>query len=152
MVRTVILGCGNLLRGDDGFGCHVAQRLMHLNRDRPGIRVIDAGSAAGPYINLIASEKDPPELIVVDAGRYGADEGELHVFQSADLHRVDNGHSLHGWPLATELSRYPGKAHVLLCQVPERGIGSMKMHMSDEVHDAIPRACTMACDLAGVRP
>ncbi|RZN45208.1 hydrogenase maturation protease [archaeon] len=151
MAATVIVGCGNLLRGDDGFGCLVAQRLASMLSPRRDIEIVDAGSAAGQYINLLSSKDDPPSLIVIDAGMFGARRGELRLFTPDELGADACGHSLHGWPLQTEIARYPGAAKALLCQVDDDGTKDMSLDVSSDVRDAVAQACTMVCQLTEVR-
>ncbi|HHN81960.1 MAG TPA: hydrogenase maturation protease [Methanomicrobia archaeon] len=151
MTATVIVGCGNLLRGDDGFGCLVAQRLTPMLSPRRDIEIVDAGSAAGPYINLLSSENDPPSLIVIDAGMFGARRGELRLFTPGEMGADTGGHSLHGWPLQSEITRYPGAAKALLCQVDNDGTNGMSLDVSSEVRDAVAHACTMVCQMPEVR-
>lgn len=69
-------GVGNLLRGDDGFGVVVAQRL--LAGDVPsGVRVLDVGIGG---IHLVQELMDPVDaLVVVDAMDVGRAPGTVVV-------------------------------------------------------------------------
>ncbi len=40
MAGTLIIGYGNMLRGDDAIGCRAAYQLEQLFRDDPGVKVI----------------------------------------------------------------------------------------------------------------
>ncbi len=40
MTETLIIGYGNLLRGDDAVGCHAAHELEQHYRDDPEVEVI----------------------------------------------------------------------------------------------------------------
>ncbi len=41
--KTLLLGVGNYLMGDEGIGVHVAQRL-ETSQEIPGIDVVDGGT------------------------------------------------------------------------------------------------------------
>ncbi len=78
---TVILGVGNLVRGDDGVGVHVAQAL--LARGCPeGVTVLDGGTApldALAYVGLV------DRLIIVDAADLGEAPGAIRRLTPDDL-------------------------------------------------------------------
>ncbi len=72
--HTVIVGCGNLIRGDDAAG-PVLVRLL-ADRDLPeGVRLIDAGTAG---MDVGFALRGAQRAIVVDASRVGVDPGTVH--------------------------------------------------------------------------
>lgn len=77
---AVLLGVGNGLSGDDGFGPQLVKRL----RPVLGERAIDGGLApenwAGPIIKLA-----PETLIIADAVAFGGEPGEIRVLEPEDL-------------------------------------------------------------------
>jgi hydrogenase maturation protease len=75
-MRVLVAGVGNLLRGDDGFGVVVAQRLLEQGPPGP-VRVMDVGIGG---IHLVQELLDPAEaLIVVDALDLGRAPGTVLV-------------------------------------------------------------------------
>ncbi len=63
--RTLILGIGNLLLGDEGFGIHAVRRLAAL--DLPvWVRVEDGGTAGVDLLDAITAHE---RVIVIDALR-----------------------------------------------------------------------------------
>lgn len=102
---VVILGCGNTLFGDDGFGPAVAERLAAHPRLPAHVCVLDAGTAASDLLfDMVLLKEKPKMLFIVDAVQVpGRDPGELfwlsphavplpkradflmHQFPSADL-------------------------------------------------------------------
>ena len=68
--KTVIVGIGNSLRGDDGFGPALVQRLQ--GRVRPVC--IDAGVAPENYLGRIVKEQ-PDTVLLVDAAHLGLEPG-----------------------------------------------------------------------------
>ncbi|MEW6127231.1 MAG: hydrogenase maturation protease [Acidobacteriota bacterium] len=72
-MNLVILGIGNPLLGDDGFGVEVARRCKTCN-DLAGVDVVDGGSQ-GLY--LLPYLKDRTHIIVADAIAFGGTPGEI---------------------------------------------------------------------------
>jgi len=80
---TVIIGIGNTLKGDDGAGPLVCERLA----GRVCADVIDAGTVPENYIQTII-RKNPAVVLVVDAMDFGGDAGEIRVFKPEELSSV----------------------------------------------------------------
>ncbi|RLG93697.1 hypothetical protein DRO37_07580 [Candidatus Bathyarchaeota archaeon] len=59
---TLVLGVGNIIMGDEGFGVHVAQRLKEI--DLPKNIRVEEGGVGG--FNLLGSLEAVSRLIVVD--------------------------------------------------------------------------------------
>lgn len=75
VVQVLVAGVGNVLRGDDGFGIVVAQRLER--EAPPGVRVVDIGIGG---IHLVQELLDPVDaLVVVDAIDLGRPPGTVLV-------------------------------------------------------------------------
>jgi hydrogenase maturation protease len=76
--RILVAGIGNLLLGDDGFGCVVAQRL--LSRPQPdGVRVVDFGIRGIDLTYALVDGWDA--AILVDAMARGGAPGTLYVIE-----------------------------------------------------------------------
>ena len=74
----LILGCGNVLIGDDGFGPAVTRRLRENFTIPPEVCVFDAGTSVREILfDTILSENKPSKIIVVDAMDCGREPGEL---------------------------------------------------------------------------
>jgi hydrogenase maturation protease len=72
--RTVVLGLGNPLMGDDGLGLAVLGRLRE-EWDLPGgVELVDGGTWG---MNLLPLIEDAPELVLVDAIRTGTPAGTV---------------------------------------------------------------------------
>jgi hydrogenase maturation protease len=72
-MNAVVLGIGNPLLGDDGFGVEVAERCK-ASEAFCGVEVIDGGSQ-GLY--LLPYLKDRTHIIVADAIAFGGTPGEI---------------------------------------------------------------------------
>jgi len=76
--RVLVAGAGNVLRGDDGFGVRVAQRLAQATVPR-GVRVLDVGIGG---IHLVQELLVPVDvLVVVDAVDLGRAPGTVLVIR-----------------------------------------------------------------------
>jgi len=78
--RIILLGVGNVLKGDDAAGSLLARRL----RARGAAHVFDAGGAPENYAERVAASA-PDAVIVFDAARFGGRAGEARLFTSRDL-------------------------------------------------------------------
>ena len=78
--RTVILGIGNTLKGDDGVGPLICERLAG------GIstHVIDAGTVPENHIAGVARLR-PDNLLVIDAMDFAADPGTIRLFDPHEI-------------------------------------------------------------------
>ncbi len=79
--RTLVIGVGNLLRGDDGVGVRVAQALAEEGLPE-GTEVIDAGTRG---LDLLFEFGDAGHVVLIDAAEMGQTPGEARVFDAAAL-------------------------------------------------------------------
>ncbi|MGH8094548.1 MAG: hydrogenase maturation protease [Chthoniobacterales bacterium] len=70
---TLVIGLGNELRGDDGAGRVVAQRLRELAL--PGVEVREE---SGEGAALVETWKNSDAVILIDAAQSGAAPGTIH--------------------------------------------------------------------------
>jgi hydrogenase 3 maturation protease len=81
---ALILGIGNTLKGDDGAGPLVCQRLEAA---KISAGLIDAGTVPENYIHRIIKIA-PRTLIVIDAIDFGAEAGTIRIFQPEQLNSL----------------------------------------------------------------
>ncbi len=89
--RTVIIGMGNSLKGDDGVGPFVCDELSKkaLTAD-----IINAGTVPENYIQRII-KKEPDALLVIDAIDFGGEAGQIRLLRPEQLNRsVFSTHTL----------------------------------------------------------
>lgn len=77
-----ILGIGNLLVSDEGFGVHVIRHLEE-NYEFPDTVVVKDGGTAGIYMSPFLEECDP--IIVIDVVDIDAEPGSLHYYSGEDV-------------------------------------------------------------------
>lgn len=79
--KTVVLGIGNTLKGDDGAGPLLCQKLLETGISA---EAIDAGTVPENYIQLII-KKAPQNLIIIDVIDFGASPGDVRIFKPKEL-------------------------------------------------------------------
>ena len=111
--ETLVLGCGNELFGDDGFGPAVARRLRHRADLPKSMFAMDVGTAVRQVLfNVVLSPVKPRRVVVVDAVDLGRAPGEIWTVEARDLPEVKcDDFSMHQLPtsnLLRELSELAG--------------------------------------------
>jgi hydrogenase 3 maturation protease len=78
--KTVIVGIGNPLRGDDGFGPALIGRLQ----GKINLICIDAGNAPENYLGRIIKE-EPDTVLLVDVAHLDLEPGQYQILQPPDI-------------------------------------------------------------------
>lgn len=78
---TLVIGCGNLIRGDDAAGPILVRRLADA-RVPPSVRLVDAGTAG---MDVAFAMRAVRRVIVVDASRIGVEPGTVHKVPGDEL-------------------------------------------------------------------
>jgi len=142
---TVVLGVGNLLFGDDGFGCAVVDYVESHYRVPETVCLLDAGTGVRKLLfTLCLSSPRPQRLLILDAIDAGRSPGEIFEIDPAEIPPVKlDDFSLHQLPtsnLLRELQESCGvEVRVLACQtgpLPEE----ISQGLSEVVSAAVPRA------------
>jgi coenzyme F420 hydrogenase subunit delta len=124
--RILILGCGNRLFGDDGFGPAVIDHLCSHYEIPDDVYVMDVGTGVRKLLFTLAlSERLPEEILIIDAVDKGRAPGELFEIplEEIPLQKADD-FSLHQAPtsnLAKELKNRGVNVRVLVCQTAQAG-------------------------------
>jgi hydrogenase maturation protease len=79
---TLILGIGNVLWADEGFGIRAAEALNAGYAMPAGVRLMDGGTQG---MFLLPWVRDATRLLIFDAIDFGLDPGELRVILEADV-------------------------------------------------------------------
>ncbi len=103
--EILVLGCGNILLGDDGFGPAVADRLLE-NHDLPAtVTVINAGTSVRTILfNVMLGEDRPHTIIIIDAVDAGEEPGAIFQLDVDDIpeKKIDD-FSMHQLPTSNLL-------------------------------------------------
>ncbi len=145
---VLILGCGNVLFGDDGFGPAVAQQLQRNFTIPSDVCVLDTGTSVREILfDTILADKKPLKIIIVDAMDCSRKPGEIFAIDLDSYPKIKlDDFSLHQVPtsnLLRELRDFCNiEVIVTACQVssiPE----SVKPGLSDTVKAAVKSAAEM---------
>lgn len=77
-----VLGIGNLILGDEGFGIHTVQYLEE-NYIFPDNVLVHDGGTAGIYMSPFLEECDP--VFVIDVVDIDAEPGSMHYYSNEDV-------------------------------------------------------------------
>ena len=144
--KTLILGCGNVLLGDDGFGPLVAEELQKNYNLPEDVCVINAGSRARNILfDVTLSEKKPDKIIIVDAIDDARNAGEIFELPVDKIpERKIDDFSMHQIPtsnLLKELKEFCNiDVIVVVCQI-ENYPEEVTETVSNKITEAIPVAC-----------
>jgi hydrogenase maturation protease len=103
--RTLVVGCGSSLAGDDAAGPELIRRLA-ARQLPPSVACVDAGTSG---FEVVLRMQGVPEVILVDACASGDEPGVIHEVagESLDASPASAGVSIHRlrWDQAIALSR-----------------------------------------------
>jgi hydrogenase maturation protease len=89
----MILGIGNILFSDEGFGIRVIEKIQEIYEFEDNVQVIDGGVLG---INLLGVISKPDHLIVVDVIRNQGKPGDLYRLEGDSIpERIRAKNSLH---------------------------------------------------------
>lgn len=148
--RELILGCGNILFGDDGFGCVVASSLLESDALPDSSYAMDVGTAGAYMLNMLqAAEVHPPSLIIVDSGDFDGSVGTVNKFSMPDINALERPVSLHSFSLCNEAAYYDGTVSLVICQTENISTEPLTVGLSPKIENAVPTACNMVLDIIG---
>ncbi len=144
---VLILGCGNTLFGDDGFGPAVVERLLKDHDLPAGVLAMDVGTSVREVLfDLLLSQTKPRRIIVLDAveheGRQPGEIFEIDVDQISPEKTAD--FSLHQFPTVNMLKElqdhFPIEVTILVAQVQD-----LPEEVRPGLSPAMEKAVTQAC-------
>ncbi len=134
-MKTLVLGIGNLLLGDEGVGVHAAHALMA--QDHPSdVTVLEVGTA---ILDALPAIEQADRIIVLDAIKADGLPGSVYRLPFDECEHSQCIASMHGFDLSRVLV-LAGCTHtpeVLVIGVePERMTWSLEL--SPKVQEALP--------------
>lgn len=141
--QILVLGCGNVLFGDDGFGPAAADYINRHNTFDNSVGVLNVGTSVREILfTLVLSEPRPQEVIILDAIDAGRKPGEIFEIEVDDLPHVKvDDFSMHQLPtsnLLKELQKECGVIVKLYCTQIETLPKEVAPGLSRSVENAIP--------------
>jgi hydrogenase maturation protease len=145
--KTVVLGIGNILLGDEGVGVQAARYLQAEYPELQNVEVLDGGTLS---FTLAGPIETANWLIVVDAAELQSAPGTVRLYEGSEMDRFVMGKkksSVHEVSLADLLV----VAH-LTGHVPRRraliGIQPGIIDWSDSLTEPVKQAIPIACEHA----
>lgn len=140
-MKVTILGIGNILLGDEGFGVHFIRWFGERYRLPEGVTLMDGGTLGYALLDTICSCH---RLIVIDCIKLNDAPGSLYRFTGEEMEsHIPPPTSAHEVTFADVLCKAEliGEAPetVFLCLVPER-YGEMDLEMTAAVRERFPAA------------
>ena len=115
--KTLVIGCGNLLRGDDAVGPVLVRHLAALGTPA-GVRLADAGTAG---MDVAFAMRGQDRVVIVDASTgSGHPPGTLFRVPGERLAQLPPGLAFGQWLLKDE---YPREVVVWLVEAQSLGHG-----------------------------
>ncbi|MFZ5570152.1 MAG: hydrogenase maturation protease [Thermodesulfobacteriota bacterium] len=143
----LVLGCGNPLIGDDGFGPAVIQHLEEHHQLPDSVTAIDCGTSIRDLLfDILLSPRKPRKIIIIDAATAaGYNAGDIREIDIGEIQPEKIGDfSPHQFPTTNMLKELkeecPVEVKVLVVQAPNLP-DEVTVGLSEPVQSAVPRMC-----------
>ncbi len=125
--KVIIVGIGNIIRGDDGFG----PKLIENIKNKVKVVCLDAGVAPENYLGKVIKE-NPDTILIVDAVCLGKNPGQYEILKGEDIEKC--GFTTHDISpvMFMEYLTNQTKANIYMLGVQPRGI-ELGSEMSEEL-------------------
>jgi hydrogenase maturation protease len=135
MKKTLVLGIGNLLLGDEGVGVHAARALWGNGCPR-GVEVLEVGTA---ILDALPALENAEHVIVLDAMKCDGNPGTVYRIPLGKCRTSQCIASMHGFDIFRVLSLTGCKVppEVLVLGIEPFYIG-WSMELSPPVSNALP--------------
>lgn len=149
MTKTVILGIGQSLRGDDGAGLAAVKRWQALFPARAAYLDLSVVLLELPGLALLDYLAGAQQALLVDAVRSGMAPGSVKLVNEVDLVEFGPGSgSAHGWGVAETLAlgrrlqpeKMPARVDVLGIEAGDVNLGDV---LSSQVDAALDHAVAL---------
>lgn len=144
---VVVIGCGNLLRGDDAVGPILVRHLWDEGVPDRGVVLVDGGTAG---MDVSFKMRGARKVVIVDAAVTGSAPGTIFRVPAAELEDLPALDGLHShafrWDHALSFGRwllgdeYPDDITVFLV---EAGCVDFGDELTPEVAAAVPLVASM---------
>ncbi|AMK16361.1 coenzyme F420-reducing hydrogenase, FrhD protein [Methanobrevibacter olleyae] len=145
----LVVGCGNILFKDDGFGPTVIhkieEKLQNGEIEKPeDTQFIDAGTGATHFIFSMPDD-NWKKIIVIDVVEWDAEPGTLRYFSPYDMPKgkYENAHT---WPVEEPLHDLADRGIEVVivgCKPAEITAPDVDLGLTEPVEAAIPEAIEM---------
>jgi coenzyme F420 hydrogenase subunit delta len=151
---VIVLGCGNILFGDDGFGPSVVEFITNNYLIPENVSVINAGTSVREILfNIVLNKQRPEKIIIVDAIDAGRQPGEIFELSVDEIpeNKIDD-FSFHQLPtsnLLKELKQHCNVEVIIISAQVKNIPQEICPGLSKSLIDAIPKACEIVLHMTG---
>jgi hydrogenase maturation protease len=153
--NILVLGVGNLLRRDEGFGVHVVRLLSERYRESSSVSIVDGGTAGN---SLLGAVLQCDHLILVDVALMREEPGTLCRLEGSTLNYVFKAkQSAHDWSFSEILLEALMLGHaptvVVIAAQPQdidRWSPELSPTLTSRVPDAVARVVAEIEALGGI--
>ncbi|MCG2734914.1 MAG: hydrogenase maturation peptidase HycI [Thermoplasmatales archaeon] len=125
---NILMGIGNVLKGDDGIGCYIAKNFKEKNW-----LSLDCSTAPENFTSVIRKNK-PSLLVIVDAADMDIDAGGFRIVSEEKIENI--GISTHNMPLSFLINYLKDSANriIFICIQPKT------VSESEEISDELKKS------------
>jgi hydrogenase maturation protease len=149
MRKVLILGIGNILRGDDGLGVAIVKHIEESGMALPrGVELLDGGTAGFDLLGLI---DDYDKIVIVDALKTNDKPGSVYRFTPEHAVETRAQYSLHEVGIMEVIRTLKLMEHnpeIEFVGVVPENISDLDINISQAVRESIPRAVEVILDAA----
>ena len=137
--ENLIVGCGNTLYGDDGFGPEVINYIKEHNIEFEGDTCIIDGATSAPHYIFTLPEKKWKNIIIIDIASLNEEAGTIKVLELDQVKEEDRYMDVHGLSATYPLHDLKDKINIKLIVIQPKNIPlEMEMGLSDILESKIP--------------
>jgi len=135
-VKTIILGIGNVMKGDDGLGPILISRL----KGKTKANLLDCEEVPENYIQPII-EARPDSIVIVDAADWNGPAGEIRLIDAEEINNISfSTHDSSLQIFINYLKRNLPNTHIVIVGIQQKRKGFLDS-LSPEVEKAIDELC-----------
>lgn len=140
--EVLVVGCGNVLYKDDGFGPATIVEIEKNLENRPlpsNVMTVDAGTSAPFYIFSLPNPLWK-KIIIIDIGEFGGKPGDVKILSKDEVPkgRYQNPHSISVTDPLDDLEEV--EIVIIACQPERVSSPYVEYGLSDSVLEAVPKA------------
>ena len=137
--ENLIVGCGNILFKDDGFGPAVIEYMKKNEITLPGSTCLIDGATSAPHYIFTLPEDKWKNIIIVDIAELGLKPGEIRILELSDVKEQDRYMDVHGITATYPLHKLDDEINIKLvvCQ-PEEVSEEMQLGLTKTLEYKIP--------------
>lgn len=138
--ENLIIGCGNILYGDDAFGPEVIRYMKENNIPLKGDSILIDGATSAPHYIFTLPEDKWKNIIIIDIASMNEESGTIKTLNLEEIHEEERYMDVHGLSATYPLHELKDKVNIkLVCIQPEYLPSEMDMKLSPTIEEKIPQ-------------